>query len=46
MFTITHNGQTFYDPRLLGYPVDKPKLTRDANVFDSLTFTLYPQHPA
>lgn len=46
MYTITHNGETFYDPRLQGYPVDKPKLTREANVFYSLTFTLYPPHPA
>lgn len=46
MYTITHNGATLYDPRLQGYPVDKPKLTREANVFDTLTFTLYPQHPA
>ena len=46
MYTITHNGATLYDPRLQGYPVDKPKLTRESNVFDSLTFTLYPQHPA
>lgn len=46
MYTITHNGATLYDPRLQGYPVDRPKLTREANVFDSLTFTLYPQHPA
>jgi len=46
MYTITHNGATLYDPRLQGYPVDKPKLTREANVFDSLAFTLYPQHPA
>ena len=46
MYTITHNGATLYDPRLQGYPVDKPKLTREANVFDSLTFTLYPTHPA
>lgn len=46
MYTITHNGATLYDPRLQSYPVDKPKLTREANVFDTLTFTLYPQHPA
>lgn len=46
MYTITHNGATLYDPRLQGYPVDKLKLTREVNVFDTLTFTLYPQHPA
>lgn len=46
MFTITNNGSAFYDPRLQGFLVDKPKLTQEANSFGSLSFTLYPPHPA
>ena len=45
MYTITHNGKTLYDPRLPGFPVERPKLAREANVFDTLTFTLYPGNP-
>lgn len=45
MYTITHNGRVLFDPRLQGYPVDKPKLTREANTLDALSFTLYPTHP-
>lgn len=46
MFTITNNGAAFYDPRLKDFPVEIPKLVREENSFDSLTFTLYPPHPA
>ena len=46
MFTITNNDSAFYDPRLQGYPVDKPRLTQEVNGFGALTFTLYPPHPA
>lgn len=46
MYTITNNGQALYDPRLQGLPVGSPKLTQEANTFDTLSFTLYPSHPA
>lgn len=45
MFTILHNGNVLYDPRLPAFLAERPKLTREANVFDSLTFTLYPGNP-
>lgn len=46
MYTITNNGEALYDPRLQGLPVGNPKLAQEANTFDTLSFVLYPPHPA
>ena len=45
MYTITHNGGMFFDPRVDGYPVGNPRLSREGNRIGTLTFTVYPQHP-
>lgn len=46
MYTIKFGNDIFYDPRLDGYPVGDPKLVREANKLGTLTFTVYPTHPA
>jgi len=45
MFTILHNGEMFFDPRIDGYPLGAPKLLREANKIGTLTFTIFPTHP-
>lgn len=46
MYTIAHDGDMFYDPRLDAYPLKAPKLLREANKIGTLTFTIFPPHPA
>lgn len=46
MYTITHNGEVFFDPRLDSYSLKRPMLLREANKIGTLTFTMFPQHPA
>lgn len=45
MFTIHHNGDLFFDPRVDGYPLGSPKLLREANKIGTLSFTIFPPHP-
>ena len=46
MYTITLDDSLFFDPRVDGYPLGSPKLTREANKIGTLSFTLFPKHPA
>ena len=45
MYTLTHNGNTLFDPRLDGYPLQSPLLTLEANKINTLDFTIYPGNP-
>lgn len=45
MYTLTHNGNALFDPRLDGYPIQKPKMVQEANRIGSVTFTIFPGHP-
>lgn len=45
MYQITCDGYTIYDPRFPDYVVGKAELLRELNKADSLTFTVYPNHP-
>lgn len=45
MFTIHHNGELFFDPRVDGYPLGAPELLREANKIGTLTFTIFPPNP-
>lgn len=45
MYQITCDGYTIYDPRFPDYVVGKAELRRELNKADSLTFTVYPNHP-
>lgn len=46
MYTILLDGEMFFDPRIDGYPLGAPKLVREANKIGTLSFTIYPPHPA
>ena len=46
MYTIMHNGGVFFDPRLDSYSLKSPMLLREANKIGTLTFTMFPPHPA
>lgn len=44
-WTIWCDDDLIYDPRLKDYKVTAAKLSMELNKADSLTFTIYPQHP-
>lgn len=46
MFRIMMDNEVFFDPRLDSYPLKAPKLIREANKIGTLTFTVFPPHPA
>lgn len=46
MYRIMMDSALFFDPRVDGYPLGNPKLIREANKIGTLTFTIYPPHPA
>lgn len=45
MYQITCDGWTIYDPRYEDHVVTKAVLCRELNKADSLSFTIYPNHP-
>lgn len=45
MYSMTHNGNILFDPRLNGFPLGSPKLTREANKIGAVSFTIYPGNP-
>lgn len=45
MYQITCDGWTIYDPRYEDHVVTKAVLRRELNKADSLSFTIYPNHP-
>lgn len=45
MYTLYHNGDALFDPRLDGYPLQAPTLTLEANKFGTLEFTIFPGNP-
>lgn len=44
-WTIWCDNNLLFDPRLNDYKVTAAKLTQELNKADTLTFTIYPQHP-
>ena len=45
MYTMTIDDRILFDPTLLGFSLEQPKLALEANKFGTLTFTIYPNHP-
>lgn len=45
MYTLTHNGNALFDPRIDGFPLQSPVMTLEANKFGTLSFTIFPGHP-
>ena len=45
MYTMKLDGRPLFDPTLLDYSLEDPKLSMEANKFGTLTFTIYPNHP-
>lgn len=45
MYTLTHNGNILFDPRIDGYPLQSPVMTLEANKFGTLDFTIFPGNP-
>lgn len=45
MYTLMHNGNTLFDPRLDGYPLQSPLITLESNKINTLDFTIYPGNP-
>ena len=50
MYTIVYHvslfdERPFFDPRLPGYPLEQPTMSREEGKLATLTFTIYPGHP-
>lgn len=45
MYTMTLDGNPFFDPRVEEYALEDPIIDREANRLARMTFTIYPDHP-
>lgn len=45
MYTMTIDDRVLFDPSMLDYSLEAPRLALEANKFGTLTFAIYPNHP-